>query len=321
MSNLHKSITKNRTERGILTIAHTKNKYVRQANNLAMSIRLRDPDIPIAVVSNLSHDSFDPSFTQVISWDFSDTPGLISKLSLYDMTPFDETLFIDADCLALKSLDPVFEYFKDYEFGVFGINKPQPNWFLEISRVKNEISSDEYPGFNGGIYYFKRGKLSKDTFQIAKSLIPKYKELKIASFGGFPGEEPLISLAMAKLGLRAVDDHSLDIMYAPAGMRGTLNIDVLKGHCSFEKYGKLVHPHIMHFASDDNCYEYLREDLRLRILFSNSWFIAKIQELIIEFIAINKCILVRKIPLLLLFIKSKIVKIAKIFLFSFNKIF
>ena len=145
---------------GILTIAHTKNKYIRQAINLAISIRIHSPEIPIAIATNLESKDFQKFgklFDHIIQWDFSETPGLIAKLSIYEMTPFQETLFIDADCLVLKPLETIFEYLDDEEFSVFGINcnvNRESGWFQNMEKIKNEINSETYPGFNGGIYYF-----------------------------------------------------------------------------------------------------------------------------------------------------------------------
>ena len=39
--------------RGVLTIVHSQAKYARHAVNLARSIRLRDPDLSLAVATNL----------------------------------------------------------------------------------------------------------------------------------------------------------------------------------------------------------------------------------------------------------------------------
>ena len=82
--------------------------------------------------------------------------------------------------------------------------------------------------------------------------------------GGVRSDEPLISLAMAKAGLRATDDLKLDIMFAPERPRFAIDIDVLAGACSFMRLGRIVRPVIPHFVGARDCgYAYLRETLRL----------------------------------------------------------
>lgn len=57
--------------RGVLTIAHTNVRYVREAVALARSIRLRDPHLPLAVATNFDPAVFENAFDIVIPWNFS----------------------------------------------------------------------------------------------------------------------------------------------------------------------------------------------------------------------------------------------------------
>lgn len=292
-------------KRGVLTIAHSKEKYVRQAINLARSIRLHSPQMPLAVATNLSASALEDYFDEVVYWNFSNLTGLVAKLDAYDMSPFETTLFIDADSLVVKPLEDIFEYFNDYDFAVYGINKVHPRWFLDLDKIKEIIPSNTYPGFNGGIYYFKKTDQARGIFQSAKSYLPAYDNLMLKRFGSQPNEEPLISLAMAQSGLQATDNGYVDIMFAPAGRKGKLQIDVLAGICSFRKNDRVVHPYIMHFASDDMCYEYLREERRLQVYASGqaisqwkeSWICSQIW---------LKWLFIRFIPLYSTFTKNKL---------------
>lgn len=290
---------------GVLTIAHTKQKYVRQAVNLALSIRIHSPGIPIALVTNLPSDELNEIFDRIIEWNFSNTPALISKLSMYEMTPFQETVFIDADCLVLKPLNSIFHYFAWDDFGVFGFNKRHPKWFQEIDLIKKEVPAETYVGFNGGFYYFKKSMSAKKVFELAQSFFSEYDRLKIGYFGNHPGDEPLISLAMAKVGLKAKKNNDIDdIIAAPAGKRGKLEIDVLAGECYFQKHNRIVEPYIMHFASDDSCFEYLREELKLRASYYK--YLSKIPVILLTSWAWIKWLLMTFIPLYYFIAKNKI---------------
>ncbi len=161
----------------------------------------------------------------------------------------------------------MFEAFDGKRFSVFGAAEyTTPGWFNDIRVVEEITGSAGLPGFNGGIYYFEKPD-AENIFESAEDLINSYRKLQIGTFGDGEqrGEEPLLSIAMAQRGIRGVgrDEAGFDIMYAPAGRRGKIEIDVLEGICRFNKKGTWVEPTVMHFASDDNCYCYKREQLRL----------------------------------------------------------
>ena len=72
-----------------------------------------------------------------------------------------------------------------------------------------------------------------------------------------------MGMALAKHGIEALDDGGTT-MRTPIGMRGELDIDVLRGYCSFDKDGQYVSPRIMHFAGSwTRGFRYRRETLKL----------------------------------------------------------
>ena len=197
--------------KGILTIAYGKQKYVLQAISLARSIRLRDPDLLLAVATDFPETIFGGHFNEVIPWDFTEWPDLVSKLEIFNISPFETTLFLDADCLAIQSLELVFAYFEGQHFAVFGQNTLKiDGWITSLNRIQKAIPSKSYPLFNGGLYYFTHSPLANEVFFRARLLRKSYDELELKrTWRGTENEEPLISLAMAQLGLFATSN----IMY------------------------------------------------------------------------------------------------------------
>ena len=79
--------------------------------------------------------------------------------------------------------------------------------------------------------------------------------------------EPIISVAMAIHGLGPTS-MGAGGMYTPTAYTGPLNLDVLKGTCSFKKKGRMVSPEIIHFAGEYAfCFAYPRESARLKHYF------------------------------------------------------
>lgn len=253
--------------KGVLTIAYGKPKYVAQAINLARSIRLRDPHLPLAVATDFPSALFSGYYDQVIPWDFAAWPELVSKLEIYAITPFATTLFLDADCLVVQSLQKVFAYFAGQDFAVFGRNEADAIWFCSVAAVQAVAPSPTYPVFNGGLYYFTQSAQAAEIFQRARQLFQAYDELQLKrTRTNRENDEPLISLAMAQMGLKAMSEPGLDILHAPERPKYQIQIDVLAGEARFIRQGRLVQPVITHFVGvRDRLYVYHREALRLAV--------------------------------------------------------
>jgi hypothetical protein len=255
-------------EKGILTIAHTEEKYIGQAISLAQSVRVHHSDISIAIATDAVRPELERWFDEVVEWNFKETGRLTAKLFMGQMSPFSKTLFIDADSLVVSPLHSVFELFEGRTFGVYGKYWGVPDWFEDIAKVRELTGKNQFAGFNGGIYYFENKK-GREIFTDAKKLVHKYDELGIKRNNGNINEEPLISMSMAINEIEPTYDKEVDVMYAPAGREGPIEVDVIEGYCHFNKMGRVREPIIIHFASDDNMYPYIRNQLRLKEYFEH----------------------------------------------------
>lgn len=248
---------------GLLTIAFGHRRYARMAVDLARSIRLRDPTTPLAVATDLDATFFRGCFEHVVPWQARYASYFERKFDLGAMSPFDRTLFLDADCLVLRPLADVFAAFDDHDFSVAGRNPPRPWWFSAPEAVRAEVDRPSYPGFNGGLLHFRRTPRSDAVFARARSLLPRYDDLGLARLpeGGI-NDEPLFSIAMAELGCRAAENDRLEIFFGPR--LGALAIDVLGGTCEIPRDGRVLRPMVCHFeGSDKDRPAYARERLRL----------------------------------------------------------
>jgi hypothetical protein len=256
-------------QRGVLTLAFGKPMFLDLAKALARSLRLHDPEVPRAVVT----DSRDPELLSLFDIRIDHHPEYGSdvgqKLYLDLYSPFDETLFIDSDCLVIRKLDPFWTAFQDRDFGACGrriLRAGEKDEFVDVDRVLEHFGLDGLPKFNGGIYYFKKNPAASRVFETARGLIDRADELGFRTFrGGGLSDEALYSVAMALHGIPLTD-------MAPGGMWTGLNatsslvIDTVRGVCSFAKAGEPVTPDIMHFTSMTDSFPYLRECRKLEKL-------------------------------------------------------
>ena len=91
---------------GYITLALGPRKYLEMAANLAASLKVMDPRRQVAVV----HDagvSVPRDLAQYFDFRLELPPDplypdVMNKLRLFGVSPFEQTMFIDADCLLVK---------------------------------------------------------------------------------------------------------------------------------------------------------------------------------------------------------------------------
>lgn len=92
------------------------------------------------------------------------------KMSLWDLTPFHETLFLDADTIVAKDISDIWDFLtSDFSIAIESICKKMVNaktgWISEEERVKTlEMVGADSPCFNSGVFLFRRTKLMQDMF-------------------------------------------------------------------------------------------------------------------------------------------------------------
>lgn len=250
---------------GIVTIAVGKRRYIDMARSLAMSLIVTNPGIPRAVISDAPESELTDLFDIYIPYDPSYGSGFMQKLNLDLYTPFEKTIFIDADSLSVGSLTDTMALCDPHSFVVFGGKINSGEWYMDVAQICKRFNVPSIPLFNGGVYYFKNDRVVKNIFATARKLRDQYAEIGMENFRGMLADEPLIAVAMALNRVEAVDDKGSG-MRTPIGMTGPLKVDVLNEVCAFNKDGMIVEPAIMHFAGDfAEYFHYKRECAKLRV--------------------------------------------------------
>jgi hypothetical protein len=86
--------------RGVLYVAY--GKAARQEARLsAESLYMQHPNLPVQVISDVADIGWAPS----VAWADLGTPGRWAKVNLDTLSPWDQTLFLDADTRAYDKLD------------------------------------------------------------------------------------------------------------------------------------------------------------------------------------------------------------------------
>jgi len=265
--------------RGIAVLLFGHKLYLELTKKLAMSIRLNSPGIPLAVITSFYDPELKELFDFVLPYEPDFGYGVIQKLSIDRYAPFDETVFIDCDCLVFGAIDDMWDKFKNVSVGVVGDMVQKGYWYTDIQALCKKTGHHAIPRTNTGLVYVRRCEESARVFERARQLIPEYADMGFHAFRDHISDEPLIALALAEQGIEPVHDDkqfyvTVENVYGPFAM------DVMKGFCRFDTYsfdtGKMeliaTHGRIVHFPGRNReQFIYKRELWKLNLWHYRKW--------------------------------------------------
>ena len=189
--------------RGILLISVGNPYYARMAYQLAFSIKANE-NIPIAIATNniqfLTKEQ-QSVFDTVIEMPEEIIAGrkfIRAKTFMYDLSPFDETIFLDADMLGLnvKKFSELFDELKDIDVtiatrgksDISEANEKTSIWGnMEDVKKHFEITEGFWYQLSSEFIYFKKNEVAKKYFDTAKKVYDS--EIPFKQFGGQMADE------------------------------------------------------------------------------------------------------------------------------------
>ena len=211
--------------KGIFITSFGSKVYAYLAYNLAYSIKHFDSDVHITVCTDGNVGYLEESqkavFNDVIrfpeEWKTINgafNPGNV-KVRCFDLLPYDETLYLDADACALQSIKPVLDglskaggYYYTHLYGIESLSKNEltcNQWAFSKDLIEHfGLKEDsDYCGSNTSIQWVKKCKESKHFIEtLIKNYdtpIPLHK-LK-NQWGGSQPDELYIGVTMNQLGI------------------------------------------------------------------------------------------------------------------------
>jgi hypothetical protein len=176
---------------GYIVLALGPEHYVAMAANLAASIKVMDPSRKLCLV----HDQ-DMKIPSKYAPLFDDTVGLpmdplyphvMNKLRLFDVSPYEQTMFIDADCLLVKrDVDVYWRAAATRSFSVTGGKKYSGEWKgVQVEDVLRQEGADYLVSMNAGVFYFDKSEESRMFFKELNDFYLRRREyLNISIYGG-----------------------------------------------------------------------------------------------------------------------------------------
>lgn len=209
--------------RGIMIIACGHPFYGRMAFNLAASIKAAQRDMPVALLwagDALNHltgynlsDVFDV-VTEIPEHCYRHEgrdKWIRTKVFMYDLSPFEETVFLDADTIWMpkRRPDDLFNELKDVEITFANYTrhdltdlKPDAKLWANLSEVKAAYGFTQgwYYAIQSEMVYFKRSERNADYFDKVKEVYDNPK-VKTTVFAGFVPDEFAFSVAAVICGI------------------------------------------------------------------------------------------------------------------------
>lgn len=192
-------------KQGIILLALGQPHYGNYAANLAMSIKYNLPDMPIALlhddtaIRHISGDKRIKLFDQLVEVpkEIYQVNGenryIRTKNFLYSLTPFEETLFLDADIVLFPnvadSISKLINELSEFDFsvssrGFYELDKLSDNTYsqwVKIEDVKKAygLKKGRYYGLHSEFFWFKKTAKNDKFFSLVESIAADFDSYKV----------------------------------------------------------------------------------------------------------------------------------------------
>ena len=235
--------------RGIVTMALKHPLYGKYAYNLALSIKSADMRQQVAVIADEEglrhlHPGQRMIFDHII--EPASAQPLVNKFHLHELSPFEETLFVDADMIFSPMAD-----FNEFWRSMSNVEWTMANRGLDdlIKGISEWTTMQDLEEAYGGVdqwydlssewIYFKKNDLSYTIFVNAEMYYEENK-LKVRAFAGDRPDEPYFNLSLISVGHKPHQAPYQPTYWQPAmkGFPGVMGIK--KGWMAFSVGGKTI---------------------------------------------------------------------------------
>jgi hypothetical protein len=244
---------------GLITIAYGAERYVAMAQSLSRSYRRYNEARPIAVISDEKNcGNLKSYFDVLIPVRRECGRGVVQKLHAHTYSPFDRTLFVDADCLFYRSPARLWDLYAHGDFSIRGwryltghteYERRHPyEWVEDTARFLHLNKITHLGHLNSGVFYFAKSGAASRVFETARSIYDRRESLGFVPFKNAPmNDEPAFAAAIELCGIE------MDSWDSDKGMETFINVEkicemnVLRGRARFCKGGVERNPTLVHF--------------------------------------------------------------------------
>lgn len=256
--------------RGFVTMATGHRDYFKLAHTLLLSYRMcTEHPMPFAILCDRENEHT-AAFDEVVV--LSGTRGnWLDKLALLTEAPFEENIFIDADCIAYGDLNRFWQVFEGAD-DISSIGRVYPldsklGWFTPESVGEYGPKLTYLLDFHGGVYFIRPGAMCDEIQRLAKGFAARYGEFTFKTFQ-IPADEPVIALAMALCGCKPVEIEIWHYCWFPKAKFQALDFFTRRLSYTWPMFGEMQHEEhgvLLHFSIGKTIYPtYIYEAAKVR---------------------------------------------------------
>ena len=220
--------------KGFVTVATGSKKYYDLAKNLVKSYRLfTKKNMPFAIITDSNNKDIEV-FDDVIILD-NPSCSWMDKIEILKYCPYDENIFIDADCLAYGDINEFWQAFQNSDdFSCFGLKlSPEEDggWFKKSGVMLYQEYIEYSVHLHGIAYFIRKGTVCEELYLLCQDIIKNYDRLTFSGFNDKLADEPIFALAMAIKGLSPVSRKPYYYTFVPYATQ--LTVDICEGAVDF----------------------------------------------------------------------------------------
>jgi hypothetical protein len=272
---------------GVVLFAYGKQAYIEAAYNLIYTIRKSgyaghitlytdNVDLATAFLSELLFELKIKSLNEKYFTSGGKVEPCLPKLSMYDLLPYTNNLYIDVDSIALNDITSLIESLiglnGDFYTLMAGTYKPEQTgvWndmvWAAVKDFRDQFGiSEQLPlyAINSSLMFIRKGTVTKDIFKTAKKLYTKktfpLNKLRFKWGGGQP-DELYFNAALSLLEYNPEIDSKLIREPMFFSIKAGVNFDqIIKGYYLFTYYGGQGHTHSFYVDWADRLLKKMKE--------------------------------------------------------------
>lgn len=200
---------------GYVVLACDQDKYRDMAINIARSLKFFDPKRSICLLHN-DKIAITPECENLFDnirliEDRRNYVGVMNKARLYDYSPFEQSMYVDADMLLMRpNINAYWEALDGHYFNMTGSKETSGQWYnMDIGTVISKFDVPYIVRMNSGVFYFEKGEPARKFFERAINIFDTYKDVISKIHQGRSGQyadEPIFGLAMGEAGIQPMQN-------------------------------------------------------------------------------------------------------------------
>jgi len=161
--------------------------YVECAEALAISLKVANPNADITLISNDNSDC--SAFNQLVKLPYGDLAPdsdwkLINDWQVFDASPYDYTIKLEADMYIPMNMDHFFTKFSNVNVNVCNTITDYKGNVSTVKAYRKFITDNDLPDVYNALTYFDKSDYSKQFFQIVRDVFEnwdRYKQIFICN--------------------------------------------------------------------------------------------------------------------------------------------